>query len=119
MRQFLPILLLTLAVSCSKNNNDDDPEIITCLGYEYPAWLKEMTKGISNCECPLAFYVGSHNDQVVFMSRVSGLCCGLDMVYDSKGTALFYTMSAEEYKKYLSEITGLREIWRCSKTGVH
>lgn len=120
MRTLLTALLIILAVSCSKNNNGTDPDVVHAIdpGNE-PAWLKSIEKSLSNCECETAFYTGTYNGQVIIVQRlVSAFCCGYDIVYDSKGNKLFPDFPAsnvDEYKKYLAEVTGLREIWRCSR----
>jgi hypothetical protein len=117
----LTTLLMILAVACSKNNNGTDPDVVHAIDPgNQPAWLVEMVKGYSNCECDPVFLKGTYNGQVIYVSR-SGtpFCCGYDLVYDSKGNKLFPDYPAgnvDEYKKYLAEVTGLQEIWRCSKT---
>ena len=115
MRKQLTALLLIVTFSCSKSNNA--PETITCLTENYPSWLIEQLKSYSSCVCDPAYLAGTHNGQVVYVATTtSAVCCGIDMIYDSKGKALFNTMTEEEYKKFRAEITGLHEIWRCSKT---
>jgi hypothetical protein len=118
MRKLLTALLLIIAVSCSKSSKDDAPEFVIC-GPNYPSWLAEKMKSLSNCECETAFLTGTYNGQIIIVQRlVSAFCCGYDVVYDTKGNRLFPNYPAsniEEYKKYLAEVTGLREIWRCSR----
>lgn len=118
MRHLLVVFLLSLVISCSKG--DDEPEMEVCLGYNYPTWLTEKIKSLSSCTCETALLMGTYNgQQVVEQHLVAPNCNGIDIVYSYDGSVLLTSQDQEAFSKYKAEVTGRREVWRCSNTGAH
>jgi hypothetical protein len=116
MRKLLTVLLLTLALSCSKGDKDDEPEKVICPEPTFPSWILETLNRLSSCDCETAFLIGTYNNKVVIEQRLQDqLCDGYDIVYNNDGSVLFTSKNVADWKKYREGVTGLREIWRCSR----
>lgn len=99
--------------SCSKK---EVPKDDLCTFPASGAWLQQKKAEYSSCVCITKFFTGIWNGkQVMEIRPADPLCYGISLVYNYETGAALISGDQDKYNLYASEVTGLKEIWTCSK----
>lgn len=120
MKNLIFGILVVLAIgfiSCADDQKFESTDPKSSASEENLAWVEELKKSITNCQCEISIIKGTYKDQtVIFVAITDPVCNSINLptLYNSEGKAIrTITDSAADQKDFSDNVTWDSVLYKC------